>query len=217
MASPTTLRLCPVCHTQVDTLRTHWLSTCPTSRSAFTRRHTSLNHAIRAALHRAGYSTTLEPQLLDPTPETGNAGLRADLLVFGNEGLPDCFLDVALTCLTAPSFASRAQPRRGTAAARKFQEKVYKYERAVHSQPGSAGLRPDFVPLVWKMCGFFHPKSHSWLGNMLRRAPLIRDDLLKGLSWTLWRTTGSLFDRASHRLVWSAAGMDPIRSSTMEL
>ena len=106
----------------------------------------------------------MEPLLLDPTSETGNAGLRTDLLVFGNEGLPYCFLDMVFTC-TAPSFASRAQPRRGTAAARKFQEKVYKYEQAVYSQLGSAGLRPDFVPLVWKTYGFFYPKSHSWLGK----------------------------------------------------
>ena len=126
-----------------------------------------------------------------------------------------CFLDVALTYLTAPSFASRARPRRGTAASRKFQEKVYKYERAVRSKPRSVGLRPDFVPLRWKMCGFFHPRSHSLLGNMSHRAPLIRDDLLKGLSWTLWRTTDSLFDRASHRLAWLAAGTDPIRSSSI--
>ena len=215
--SPPTLRMCPVCHAQVDTIGTHWLSTCPTSRAAFTRRHTALNHTVRAAFHRAGYSTTLEPQLFDPTPETGNVGLWADLLVFATEGLPDCFVDVAVTCPTAPSYSTRAQSRRGTAAARKFQEKMHKYERAVHRQPGSLGLRPEFVPLVWETFGASHPKSHSWLCHMLRHVPLIRDDLLKELSWTLWRSTGSLFERASRQLSWSGASIASLGGSDMEL
>ena len=88
----------------------------------------ALTHTVQAAFHRAGYSAMLEPQLFDPTPETGNVGLRADLLVFGTEGLPDCFVDVAVTCPTAPSYSARAQSLLGTAAARKFQEKMHEYE-----------------------------------------------------------------------------------------
>ena len=44
--SPPTLRMCPVCHTQVDTIGTHWPSTCPTSRTAFTRRQKTVNHRL---------------------------------------------------------------------------------------------------------------------------------------------------------------------------
>lgn len=50
-------------------------------------------------------------------------------------------------------------------------------------------------------------KSRSRLGSMLRHAPLARDDLPKELSRTLWRTTGSISERASSRLVGSAANI----------
>lgn len=107
--SPPIHRLCAVCHMQMDTLGTHRLVTFPTSRSAFIRRHTSLNHTFRAPVHRPGYSTTLEPQLLDPiseTGETGNVGPRSDFLVSRTKRLPKRFVDVAVTCPTAPSSSS---------------------------------------------------------------------------------------------------------------
>ena len=81
---PPTLRMCPACHAQVDPIGTYWLSTCTTARAAFTRRHTALNHTVRAAFHKAGYfPPLLEPQLFAPIPKTGNVGLRTDLLAVG--------------------------------------------------------------------------------------------------------------------------------------
>ena len=117
-SSPPTLQMCPVYHAQVDTIGTHWLSTCPTFPAAFTRRHTALYQTVRTAFHKAGYFTTLEPQLFDPTLETGSVGLRADLLVFGTEGPPDCPTGVAVTCTIAPSYSTTTHSCCGTAAAR---------------------------------------------------------------------------------------------------
>lgn len=56
----------------VDTIGIQWPSTCPISRIAFSRRNTALDHNVRAALHRADYSTTgVEEHFLEPTLETG--------------------------------------------------------------------------------------------------------------------------------------------------
>ncbi|MEO1589647.1 MAG: hypothetical protein AAFS00_20385, partial [Bacteroidota bacterium] len=44
---------------------------------------------------------------------------------------------------------------RGTAAARKCQEKMHKYGRAVHRQPGSLRLLAEFVYLVWETFGAY--------------------------------------------------------------
>lgn len=104
-----------------------------------------MNHATRAALHRAGHCTLLEPQLwtLKPTLSERNAGLRANLLGLGMKGHPDCFVGVAVTFSTAPFFSPRTLCRRGTAAARTFPEKVHGIERALSTvQPGRSPLSP---------------------------------------------------------------------------
>lgn len=87
-------------------------------------------------------------------------------MVFGSEGLPPCFVDVAVTCPTSPVFASRA--------ARNLQEKVYKYERAVSSQSRSADLRLCLGPLIWETHDFFQLKLLSGLDNMSHFVPLVR-------------------------------------------
>lgn len=46
---------------------------------------------------------------------------------------------------------------------------------------------------------------------------LLKDKKLKEPPWTLWRTTFSLFERVSCRLVWSATGIDSLGSSALEL
>lgn len=51
----------------------------------------------------------------------------------------------------------------GAAAARKYQEKVQKYERTAYNQRRSLVLRTEFVTLVWETFGFFDTKSHSLL------------------------------------------------------
>lgn len=43
------------------------------------------------------YSTTLKPQLLHTTLEQENAGLRANPLGVGGDGLPDCSEAAAIT------------------------------------------------------------------------------------------------------------------------
>lgn len=48
--------------------------------------------------------TRLEPQLWNPSPAKGNTGPRANLLVLGTEGLPDC-VDVVVTYPTVPLFS----------------------------------------------------------------------------------------------------------------
>lgn len=84
------------------------------------------------------------------------------------------------------------------------------HEQAAHRSERSLGLRPGFfVQLVREKFGFFHPKSHSWLCHILSHALLFQDDLLKEQSWTLWRTVRSLFERASHLLLWTAASIGP--------
>ena len=134
---------CDECLMVVDTLGSHWLSTCPSSRAAFTRRHTAVNHAICTALLGTGYTSTLEPSLLDPNPQGGNPGLRADQLVYGLEGQPEAFVDVAITCPTAPTLLAGTQFRRGKAARTKFQQKYRKYATAVRTQPGGIELQPN--------------------------------------------------------------------------
>lgn len=47
----------------------------------------------------------LESQLWELTSRTRNAGLRADLLIPGSVGLPDCTVDVTFTCPMALSFS----------------------------------------------------------------------------------------------------------------
>lgn len=136
------IRSCPACHMQTDALGTHWVSTFSTFRSALTRWHASRNRTTQVALHRAGYSTTVEPRLLDPILDTGNAGLRPDISV--SKGRP-YWRPCALVCMPvtrprAPPFASRAQSRHWTAAVGKYHEEVRKYEWAVDSQSVSAGF-----------------------------------------------------------------------------
>lgn len=82
---------------------THWLSICLTSRAAFTACHTAMNHVIPAALLSAVYPDMLVLRLWDLIPTTENTGSKADLFVFVLKGLPDCFVDVAVTCPTASS------------------------------------------------------------------------------------------------------------------
>lgn len=70
--SPSTLQLCPVRHTRVDTLDRPRLSSCRTFPSMFTRRYTSLNRTIVTALHRAGYRVT--PKITGATSIAHNSG-----------------------------------------------------------------------------------------------------------------------------------------------
>lgn len=65
------------------------------------------NHTILAALQRADSFTTLERRRLVPAPTTVNVGVLTNLCLWERE-LPDSFVDVAVTCPTAPTFASRA-------------------------------------------------------------------------------------------------------------
>lgn len=77
-SSPPTLRMCLMCHTKVDTLGTHWPSPSNIKSCIFLLKHRRIMpKKIRAVLHRADFSTRLEPQLRDPIPSTGNTGLRA--------------------------------------------------------------------------------------------------------------------------------------------
>lgn len=124
-------------------------------------------------------------------------------------------MDVTINCPTAPSFLSEAHVRRETAVSRKFQ-KIYKSEQAVHRQQDLLGSRPDFTPPVRETFGFFCAKSHSWLCKMLINAPLDRDDMLKERSWTLWRTTGSVFERVFRQLS-LAVSVDSSRGPAVEL
>lgn len=160
---------------RMGTLGTHWLPTCATLRSAFIGQLTALNHATRMALHRAGYSTTLEPQLLDPKPktsttrETGNACPRVHrrkvqhLFVYVSEWLPHCFVDAVVNCPSALSFAPRGQPRRGTAAAGKFQERTQSTKARTSdlyfTYPARVGsFAARLCPLkmeVWRTFGYF--------------------------------------------------------------
>ena len=208
-------RRCQDCHAVVDTLGSHWLSTCPASRAAFTRRHTAVNHSIRAALHEAGYTTTLEPLLMDPDPHQDHPGLRADLLVFGIDGQPDTYVDVAITCPTAPSFLEGTQARRGKAAHMKFQQKHRKYASTVRAQPGGVGLQPHFLPLVWETFGFTHAKSASWLDRQLKHVPGVRNRLLREISWVLWRSSGAILERAYRRLCWFHSHQPEFLSAAM--
>lgn len=50
---------CHDCPKEVDTLRSPWLSTNLFTRAAFTSCDTAVNHAIRAALLGARYTSTL--------------------------------------------------------------------------------------------------------------------------------------------------------------
>ncbi|MEO1573318.1 MAG: hypothetical protein AAFU51_18980, partial [Bacteroidota bacterium] len=83
---------------------------------------TAVNHSIRAALYEAGYTTTLDPLLMDLDPYQYHPGLRVDLLVSEIDGQPDTYVDVAITCPTAPTFFEGTQTRRGEAAHVKFQQ-----------------------------------------------------------------------------------------------
>ena len=143
----------------VDTLGSHQLSTCPSSRAAFTRRHTAVNHAIRTALLGAGYTSTLEPSLLDPNPQDGNLGLRADQLVYGLEGQLETFVDVAITCPTAPTLFAGTQFRRGKAAQTRLQQKYRKYATAVRTQPGGMWLQPHFIATSLGRLSVLHSSS----------------------------------------------------------
>lgn len=129
---------------------------------------------------------------MDPIPEAGDAGLRADHLVLGDEELKDGFVDVAATWPTVVSFMATAQSRRRRTAVRTLQ-KARKYQRAVHDQARSAHLRLGLIPLVRETFAYFHLKFHPWLGHISRNAPLVSDEYLKELSCTPWRTRSSIF------------------------
>lgn len=88
------------------TLGVHWLRTCCAT--------------PRAALHEVNYMKTLVPMLMDPSPHQGESERRADLLIFGIDGQPDTYVNMATTCLTAPTFLGGVQARYRKAAHMEF-------------------------------------------------------------------------------------------------
>lgn len=83
------------CLLVVATLGSHWLSSCFSSRAAFARQHTAVNHTICTVLREGGHSSSLEPLLLDPNLQEDSPELGDDQLVRGAEDQPETFVDVA--------------------------------------------------------------------------------------------------------------------------
>lgn len=130
---------------------------CPSSRAAFTWRRIAINHSTRPALHRASYSTILEPLLIEPNPSQSKPGLCADLLVCGIDGHSDIYVDVAITCPSAPTYIESFQVRRGKAVHTNSSRNTGSMQRRFEGQPGPQGLLPSFIQLVWETFGFFYP------------------------------------------------------------
>lgn len=86
------------------------------------------------------------PSLSDPNPQEDIPEFRADESVFGIEGQPDTSVDVFCTCPTAPTLLAGTRCRRGKRTQTKCQQKYRKYDTAVRTDPGVAGLQPDLVP-----------------------------------------------------------------------
>ena len=123
--------------------------------------------------------------------------LRADQLAYGLAGQLDTFVDVAITCPTAPTTLSGTPFRHGKAVQTKFQHKYREYATAAWTQPGGMGLQPQFMPLFWETFGFTHPK---WLAsfNTLRPSEISCSRRFLGL----YGGRRVIVERASRRLSW---------------
>lgn len=135
-----------------------------------------LNHTVCAALRGAGYSTTMWLQLLDPTPQTGDAGLWADFLVFGTEVLPDYSVVLVITCPTAPFSSLSAQLRREPRAAGKVQKIHNNQIRLI----GGCAYISYRTQILWSLLSMLSPllaadpDFHPWHPTFVYRAYLVR-------------------------------------------
>lgn len=101
---------------------TRELITCPSTKVAINRRHTIVNRQNRPALHLAEQTMIRKSRFLDRNWDTRTTAFRADCLVFGRDGPPNYFLDVAVTCSTAYSFPVGEQRRRKATVCRECRE-----------------------------------------------------------------------------------------------
>lgn len=164
------------CSKGIDDLRAlRWLSTCLSSRTAFLKRHTKVNHTVRTLALEAPFTSTLEVPALDPSPHESSPGLRTGQLIYAIENRPVVLVNVAITCPTASIVFAEKQLCCGTAAHMESRQKQRKRATAARRQSG----------VVSPVCD---PSEFTPPNPPHTRA--MRNQLLKEISEVQWRLPG---------------------------